>query len=93
MNVNKCSSAIGAYRANSYEKDVKTKSVCETKTKNMDRAEFSSNAIGIQGIKSAIAKETEISVSPERISALKSMIAEGKYNVPAESVARAIFEA
>jgi anti-sigma28 factor (negative regulator of flagellin synthesis) len=93
MNVNKCSSAIGAYMANSYEKDVKTKSACETKTKNMDRAEFSSNALGIQGVKSGAAKGAQSSASPERIAALKSMIAEGKYNVPAESVARAIFEA
>lgn len=95
MNINNCTNAINAYKATSYdkEKELKNKPAVVAKEKNTDKAEFSVNKNNIEGLKSSIAKSVDTSASAERIAALKNSIIEGKYNVPAESIALSITEA
>lgn len=91
MEVNKYGSVMSAYMKTSYEpsklkKDGKS-------VMNTDKAEFSSASRGagaLAGAKASVRKEVESFASPKRIAALKSMIADGSYNIPAESVAASI---
>lgn len=95
MKINKCNSAIPAYKINSnYEPLKKDSGLPASSVKNMDKVEFSSASRTklIDYAKADIKNKVEGFASPERIAALKSMISDGTYNVPAESVASAIFE-
>lgn len=93
MNIKNCTNAINAYRATSFDKDLKNKPASSVKEKNTDKAEFSINKNNIDTAKASIAKSVDTSASTERISALKNLISEGKYNVPAENIASSITEA
>ena len=92
MNINKYGSVISAYTRASYE-PVRKKQGGKT-TQNTDKAEFSSasKAGTAANAKAAVVKTVESFASPERIAALKSMIADGSYNISAESVAASILE-
>ena len=89
MKINKYSSVMSAYAKNSYGPVRKKQS--GSSVHNTDKAEFSSAAkTGTAGEKAAIARTVESFASPERIAALKAMIADGSYNISAESVAASI---
>lgn len=62
--------------------------------KNTDKAVFSSSSGtgALAGAKANAARAAESFASPERIAALKAMIADGSYNISAESVAASILE-
>lgn len=92
MKIDKYSSVISAYAKNAY-KPAKKKPGAVT-AKNVDKTDFSaaSNAGALEGAKAAAKMSAESFASPERIAALKAMIAEGSYNIPAESVAASILE-
>ena len=93
MKINKYSEVVSAYKANSFDKDLKNKAVSVSKEKNTDKAEFSINKNNLEAMKASIAKSVDTPASAERITALRNSINEGKYNVPAESIALAITEA
>ncbi len=62
-------------------------------SKNVDKAVFSSSGAGaLAGAKANAVRSAESFASPERIAALKAMIADGSYNISAESVAASILE-
>lgn len=92
MNVNKYSSYVSAYVKNTYEPVKKKQSV--SVSKNVDKAEFSaaSKEGAVSGAKASVKRSVESYASAERIAALKSMIADGSYNVSAENVAASILE-
>lgn len=93
MEVNKYGSVMSAYLKTSYEPTKLKKDGAAAK--NTDKAEFSSASRGagaVAGAKASVKKEVESFASPKRIAALKSMIADGSYNIPAESVAASILE-
>lgn len=92
MEIKNYSSVMSAYMKNTYE-PAKKKAGTPI-TKNMDKAEFSSasNAGALAGAKASAKKSVESFASPERIAALKAMISDGSYSIPAESVAASIFE-
>ena len=92
MEINKYSSVMSAYAKTSYKPAVKKRG--ETTAKNVDKAEFSSASStgALDSAKASAKKSVESFASPERIAALKSMIADGSYNISAESVAASIFE-
>ena len=84
---------MSAYAKSAYE-PVRKKESGKT-SQNTDKAEFSSASkagAAIANAKASAAKTVESFASPERIAALKSMIADGSYNIPAESVAASILE-
>lgn len=62
--------------------------------RNTDKAEFSSasRAGALAGAKASVRNAVESFASPKSIAALKSMIADGSYDIPAESVAASILE-
>ncbi len=93
MNINKFTNAVNAYRAASFEKEVKNKPVTVIKEKNTDKAEFSVNKNSLEALKASVAKSVDSSASQERITALRNSISEGKYNIPAESISLAMTEA
>ena len=89
MKINKYDSVMSAYARNSSGSVRKKQN--EKSAHNTDKAEFSSAArTGTAGEKAAIARTAESFASPERIAALKAMIADGSYNISAESVAASI---
>lgn len=90
MEVNKYGSVMSAYIKNTYEPT--GRKIRASAEKNTDKAVFSSGASAMAGAKASAAKAVESFASPERIAALKSMIADGSYNIPAESVAASVFE-
>ena len=92
MNINKYGSVISAYTRAAYEPVRKKEN--GKPAQNTDKAEFSSasKAGAAAGAKAAVVKTVESFASPERINALKSMIADGSYNISAESVAASILE-
>ena len=92
MKINEYGSVISAYTRAAYE-PVRKKQDGKT-AQNTDKAEFSSasKAGAAAGAKAAVVKTVESFASPERIAALKSMIADGSYNISAESVAASILE-
>lgn len=93
MEINKLNSVMSAYVRNTYEPA--GKKVKNAAAKNTDKAVFSSaagNAGAVAGAKASVKMSVEGFASPERIAALKSMIADGSYNISAESVAASIFE-
>ena len=93
MEVNKYGSVMSAYMKTAYEPSKLKKD--EKSVKNTDKADFSSASRGagaVAGAKASVKKEVESFASPKRIAALKSMIADGSYNIPAESVAASILE-
>lgn len=92
MKINKYGSIMSAYAKTSYEPA--EKKVRSSSEKNTDKAVFSSagGAGALAGAKASAKRSVESFASPERISALKSMIADGSYNISAESVAASIFE-
>ena len=92
MKINKYGSVISAYTRTAYE-PVRKKQNGVT-AQNTDKAEFSSasKAGAAANAKAAVVKSVESFASPEKIAALKSMIADGSYNISAESVAASILE-
>lgn len=98
MKINEYGSVISAYTRAGYE-PVRKKENGKT-TQNTDKAEFSSAskagaAAGTgdaANARAAVVKTVESFASPERIAALKSMIADGSYNISPESVAASILE-
>ena len=91
MEIKKYGSVMPAYAKTAYEPP-KTKRG-SANVKNTDKAEFSS-ASKSEGAAAAAKASVKMSVesfaSPETIAALKSMIADGSYDIPAESVAASI---
>ncbi len=82
---------MSAYAKSAYE-PVRKKQTSSS-VHNTDKAEFSSvSKAGTAGAKASIVKTVESFASPERIAALKAMIADGSYNISAESVAASILE-
>lgn len=83
---------MSAYMKSSYEPAKRGKGGASAK--NTDKAEFSSVSKdgGVSQAKVNIKKEVESFASPKRIAALKAMIADGSYNISAESVAASIME-
>lgn len=92
MEIKNYGSAVSAYVKNAYEPA--KKKISAPMTKNTDKAEFSaaSGAGALANAKASAKKSVESFASPERISALKSMIADGSYDISAESVVASIFE-
>lgn len=92
MEINKYSSVMSAYMKSTYEPAKRGQSGASAK--NTDKAEFSSvpKDGGVSHAKVNIKKEVESFASPKRIAALKAMIADGSYNISAESVAASIME-
>ena len=92
MKINKYGSVISAYARSAYE-PARRKQDGKI-AQNTDKAEFSSasKAGAAVSARAAVVKTVESFASPERIAALKSMIADGSYNIPAESVAASILE-
>ncbi len=92
MEIKNYGSVMSAYMKNTYEPAKKKQGA--PAAKNVDKAEFSSSssAGALAGAKASAKKSVESFASAERIAALKSMISDGSYNIPAESVAASIFE-
>ena len=93
MEVNKYGSVMSAYLKTSYEPAKLRKDGASLK--NTDKADFSAASKGagaVAGAKAAAKREVESFASAEKIAELKSMIADGSYNIPAESVAASILE-
>lgn len=90
MEINKYGSVMSAYVKNTYEPA--GKKVKEAAVKNTDKAVFSASAGALNGAKASVKRSVESFASPERIAALKAMIADGSYNISAESVAASIME-
>ncbi|MCH5349397.1 MAG: flagellar biosynthesis anti-sigma factor FlgM [Oscillospiraceae bacterium] len=91
MEINKYGSVMSAYAKTAYEPP-KTKRG-SANVKNTDTAVFSSasKAEGaVAGAKASVKNTVESFASPKTIAALKSMIADGSYDIPAESVAASI---
>ncbi len=92
MEIKNYSSVMSAYMKNTYEPS--RKKLGAPAAKNTDKAEFSaaSGAGALANAKASAKKSVESFASPERIAALKSMIADGSYNISADDVAASIFE-
>lgn len=92
MEINKYGSVMSAYMKSSYEPAKRERTGASVK--NTDKAEFSSAAKdgGVSQAKAAVKKEVESFASNKRITAIKTMIADGSYNISAESVAASIME-
>lgn len=92
MEINKYGSVMSAYVKNTYEPA--GKKLKAAAAKNTDKAVFSTagGAGALNGAKASVKRSVESFASPERITALKSMIADGSYNISAESVAASILE-
>lgn len=91
MKIEKYGSIMPAYVKNTC--GAAGKKTAAGQARNVDKALFSS-VLGTSAqaaAKSDITAEVESFASPERIAALKSMIADGSYNIPAEDVAASIF--
>lgn len=93
MNIKNCTNAVNAYKATAFDKELKTKPFSGAKAKNTDKAEFSTAKGNLDGIKSAAVKSADAQASAERIAALRSQIAEGKYNISSENIALSVTEA
>ncbi|MBQ5319743.1 MAG: flagellar biosynthesis anti-sigma factor FlgM [Oscillospiraceae bacterium] len=92
MEIKNYRSAVTAYVKNTYEPA--KKKCTSSAVKNTDKAEFSaaSGAGALANAKIAAKQSVESFASPERIAALKSMIADGSYDISADDVAASIFE-
>ncbi|MCM1024103.1 MAG: flagellar biosynthesis anti-sigma factor FlgM [Prevotella sp.] len=90
MKIEKYGAVMSAYVKNTYEPTGKKQRV--SAAKNVDKAVFSSGSGALNGLKVSAAKSVESFASPERIAALKAMIADGSYNISAETVAASILE-
>ena len=93
MEIKKYGSVIPAYAKTAYEPP-KTKRG-SANAKNTDKAEFSSaskSGGAAAAAKASVKASVESFASPKTIAALKSMIADGSYDIPAESVAASILE-
>jgi anti-sigma28 factor (negative regulator of flagellin synthesis) len=92
MEIKNYGSAVSAYVKNAYEPAKKT--ITAPTVKNTDKAEFStaSGAGALANAKASAKKTVESFASPERIAALKAMIADGSYDISADDVAASIFE-
>ena len=91
MEIKKYGSVMSAYAKTAYEPP-KTKRE-SANVKNTDKAEFSSASKSegaVASAKASVKMSVESFASPETIAALKSMIADGSYDIPAESVAASI---
>ncbi len=83
---------MSAYARNTYEPT--RKKLSGAASQNVDKADFSSASKtgSVAAAKAAAVKTVESFASPERIAALRSMIADGSYSISAESVAASILE-
>ena len=92
MEINKYGSVMSAYMKSSYEPARRGR--VGASAKNTDKAEFSSvpKDGGVSQAKASVKKELESFATPKRIAALKTMIADGSYNISAECVASSIME-
>ena len=91
MEIKKYGSVMPAYAKTAYEPP-KTKRD-KANVKNTDKAEFSSvskSEVAVAGAKTSVKMAVESFASPKTIAALKSMIADGSYDIPAETVAASI---
>lgn len=96
MEINKYTSAVGAYRkiGSDYKTAVKDgKKTSASSAKKVDTLELSSAARAtVESTKASAKKFADSDASAERIASLKAKIADGTYKVSPESVAAAIFE-
>lgn len=92
MTIKNCTNAVNAYKAAAYDKEQKTRTPSGAKEKNTDKVEFSVSRNNTDSMKASAVKSAEAAAPAERIAALKSLIAEGKYAVPSESIALSILE-
>ena len=90
MEIKNYTNAISSYKTNSYDKSIREKQKSESTTKNIDKVEFSSKPTSVQGLKASIAQKVEDSSSFEKIAGLKTLISNGQYNIPAETISKAI---
>lgn len=92
MEIKNYGSVMSAYMKSSYEPAKRER--VGASAKNTDKAEFSPAAKdgGVSQAKTSVKREIESFASPKRIAALKAMIADGSYNISAESVAASIME-
>lgn len=92
MEINKYGSVMSAYMKSSYEPARRER--VGASAKNTDKAEFSSVSKdgGVSQAKASVKREIEGFASSKRIAAIKSMIADGSYNISAERVAASIME-
>ena len=92
MEINKYGSVMSAYMKSSYEPARRGR--VKASAKNTDKAEFSSvpKDGGVSQAKASVKKEIESFATTKRINALKTMIADGSYNISAERVASSIME-
>lgn len=96
MEINKYTSAVGAYRkiGSDYRSAVKDgRKTSASAAKKVDTLELSSAARAtVESAKAAAKKFADSDAPAERIAALKAKIADGSYQVSPENVAAAIFE-
>ena len=90
MKIEKYGSVMSAYMKNTYEPTGKRQRAASGK--NVDKAVFSSASGALGSMKASAARSVESFASPERIAELKAMIADGSYNISAETVASSILE-
>lgn len=91
MEIKKYGSVMPAYAKAAYEPPKTKRGLANAK--NTDKAEFSSASKSegaVAAAKASVKMSVESFASPETIAALKSMIADGSYDIPAESVAASI---
>ena len=88
MEIKNYTNAINAYRvtAGDFKKPVSD----VKKSKNVDKAEFSTFKATVETIKMSASKAADTSASPERIAALKTAVSDGKYEVSSEKILNAI---
>lgn len=92
MEIKNYGSVMSAYMKSSYEPAKRGHS--GVSAKNTDKAEFSSVSKdgGVSQAKASVKREIESFASNKRVAAIKAMIADGSYNISAESVAASIME-
>lgn len=89
MEIKNCLNAVNAYKTIGFESKGKNRTTAKASA-NTDVVEFSSLKDNVENMKHTIAKSVDSQVSPERINALKNAVADGSYNVSAESIAMSI---
>ena len=92
MEIKNYTNAIASYKVNSYDKSIREKQKSESIAKNTDKVEFSSKPTSVQGLKATIGQKVEGSASTDKINGLKNLVSNGQYNIPAETISKAILE-
>lgn len=97
MEINSYTNAIKAYKNPVFEKDIKSSSnsintVIQTKTKNVDVADFSVSKKSLDSMKASIAAAVDADLGTDGVNSLQAKISEGGYNFTGKNILSKILE-